>query len=406
MIIEQLIFTIVSFALFVYVFYILIKKNDTGYVPILTIQAIGIAIKFVEVIILNKESNIALQILTYTFSLIIPVVVIIMEKTNKNILETVYSIIARIYIFFGNTKTAKNLLIKIVTKNPESYIGHKLLAEIYEKEGGQRKAVDEYVQVIEINKKDYQSYYKTATLLTDLDKKEEATQMLMSLLEKKPDFPEASIALGDLLIEKEDYKEAVNIYSEALKYNPTSFDLNYNLGIAFTMLNDFQNAKICYEKAAELNSLVYNTKYSLAEIALIYKELEEAEKYFLQATEDEELSADAYLELAKINIIKGDKEIAIKYANVAIQEDPKRIVEKIQKDVAFAVIIAKLSIPFNLEFKDEEKSKKLTKKELIAKQHLEEMVEITKKIGYADYKYDINKEQNNEKKEILKEREE
>ena len=146
-----------------------------------------------------------------------------------------------------------------------------------------------------------------------------------------------------------------------------------------------QNAKICYEKAAELNSLVYNTKYSLAEIAMMYKELDEAEKYFLQATEDEELCADAYLELSKICIIRNEKDQAIRYANVAIQENPKRIVEKIQNDVTFAIIIARLSIPFNLEIEgEEERPHKFTAKEIKAKEHLEEMVEITKKIGYND----------------------
>lgn len=306
---------------------------------------------------------------------------------NNNISEMIDSAIARMYLVFGNSKAAKNRLIKLITKCPESYRGHKLLAQIYEKEGGQRKAVDEYAHAIDINKQDYDSYYKVANLLTDLDKKDEAVQMLTNLISKKPDYVEATIALGDLLIEKEDYKEAERIYTEALKYNPTSYDLNYNLGIVYTMLNDFQNAKTSYEKAAELNSIVYNTKYSLAEIAMMYKELDEAEQYFLQATEDEELCADAYLELAKIYLIRNDKDQAIKYANVAIQENPKRIVEKIKKDVTFAIIIAKLSIPFNLEVEDdEEKPHKLTKKEIMAKEHLEQMVEITKKIGYNDIK--------------------
>ena len=310
---------------------------------------------------------------------------LVIEKLNSNVSEIIDTFIARIHLAFGNTKSAKDKLIKLVTKYPESYVGHKLLAQIYEKEGGQRKAADEYVQAIDLNKNDYDSYYKVANILTDLDKKDDAIKMLNNLLSKKPDYTEATVALGDLLIEKEDYKEAVNIYTEALKYSPTSFDLNYNLGIVYTMLNDFQNAKLYYEKAAELNSLVYNTKYSLAEIAIMYKELEEAEQYFLQATEDEELCADAYLELAKIYLIKNDKDKAIQYANVAIQENPKRIVEKIRNDVTFAIIIAKLSIPFNLEIEgEEEKKHKLTKKEIKAKEHLEQMVEITKKIGYND----------------------
>lgn len=406
--IEQIIFITIAFALFVYIFYQLIRKNDTKYVPILAIQALGIAIKFIEVCFGEGQPSTINMIITYILSVVTPIIVIILEKLSGNLSEVIESNIARLYLVLGNVKNAKKILIKLVTKNPESYIGHKLLAQIYEKEGGQRKAVDEYAQVIEINKQDYDSYYKVATLLTDLDKKDEAVQIYTNLLSKKPDYAEASISLGDLLIEKEDYKEAVNIYLEALKHNPTNYDLNYNLGIVYTMLNDFQNAKMYYEKAATLNSIVYNTKYSLAEIALIYKELEEAEQYFLQVTEDEELCADAYLELAKISLIKGDKDQAIKYANVAIQENPKKIVEKIQKDVAFATIIAKLSIPFNLDV-EEERKQELTPKELKAKKHLEDMVEITKKIGYNDIKIEKKVEKQAEIEEELisqKEREE
>ena len=356
----------------------------------------------------EEDISFGMKMLIYTLSIIIPVLVIAIEKINSNISEVIDSFIARIYLMFGNDKAAKNKLIKLITQHPESYIGHKLLAEIYEKEGGQRKAVDEYAQAIELNKKDYASYYKVSNLLIDLDKKDEAVQMLTTLLNKKPDYAEATIALGDILIEQENYKEAVNIYTEALKHNPTNYDLNYNLGIVYTMLNDFPNAKQYYEKAADLNTLVYNTKYSLAEIAMIYKELEEAEQYFLQTVEDEELCADAYLELAKISLIKNDKEQAIKYANAAIQEEPKRIVGRIQKDVTFAIIISKLSIPFNLEIEgEEEKPRKLTKKEIKAKEHLEQMVEITKKIGYSDLKKEKNDIQEiTEEYDFQKEREE
>ena len=60
-------------------------------------------------------------------------------------------------------------------------------------------------------------------------------------------------------------------------------------------------------------------------------------------------------------------------------------------------IIAKLSIPFNLDIEGEEaKKRKLTKKEIKAKEHLEEMVEITKKIGYGDVLPKMNKERQDE----------
>lgn len=387
MLVETLIFGIVSFALFMYIFYQLVKKNDTQYVPILAIEAIGIAVKLVDIYVDADNINIFIEIIAYFLSILVPIIIMILDKLQGNFKDILAVGIVKILLLFGKTKQAKKILVELAAKNPNSYLGHKYLGMIYEKEGGQRKAVDEYAQVISIKPNDYEVYYKVATLFADLDKKDEAIQTLTKLLDKKPDYSEATIALGDLLIEKENYKEAASIYIEALKYSPTNFELNYNLGIVYTMLNDFASAKLYYEKAAELNTIICNTKYSLAEIAIMYKELEEAEKYLMEVIDDEELSADAYLELAKIYILKNDKEKAIQYANVAIQEEPRRIVEKIKKDTTFAIIIAKLSIPFNLDV-DEEKEHKLSKKELKAKEHLEEMVEITKKIGFADLKID------------------
>lgn len=40
MLLETLIFSIIAFILFVYIFYKLIKENDTKYVPVLAIEAI------------------------------------------------------------------------------------------------------------------------------------------------------------------------------------------------------------------------------------------------------------------------------------------------------------------------------------------------------------------------------
>lgn len=386
MLVEQLIFTVISFALFVFIFFKMIKNNDTTYIVFLILEAIGIAFNFIEVLFTIKL-NIFLKILMYLFSIILPIFIMILEKRNFNIAE--YINVARAMISFqlGNNKKAKQILIDLITKIPDTYKGHKLLAEIYENEGGMRKAIDEYVQAIDINKKDYDSYFKVANLLSNLDKKDEATQMLSSLLSKKPEYTEASVLLGDLLIEKEMYKDAANIYQDALKYQPLNFDLNYNLAIVYTMLNDFQSAKEYYEKAAEINSLVYNSKYSLAEIALIFKELEEAEKRFLETIDDEELAPYSYFELAKIYLIKGDKDRAIQYANIAIDLNPKKIVSKVKNDTIFIPILAKLSIPFNLEV-DDEKSKpsKLTSKEITAKEHLEEMFEITRHLSYNDIK--------------------
>ncbi len=399
--VEQLIFTVIAFVLFIFIFYKMIKNNDTSYVIILLIEAIGIALNFFEVLF-DAKTNIFFMILKYIFALLIPIIAIILEKYNMSLNEIINTSKARIWLKLGNNKKAKQALINLITKYPENYQAHKLLAIIYEKEGGMRKAIDEYVQAIDINKKDYDSYYKVAELLNNLDKSDEAAEMLYNLLNKKPDYGKATELLGDILISKERYKEAVSIYQEALKFNPVSYELNYNLGIVYTMLNDFENAKICYEKAAQINSLLYNAKYSLAEIALIYKEIDEAEKYFMQTLEDEELAPDSLYELAKIALIKGNKEKAIQYANAAIDANSKKIVPKIQKDPIFIPIIAKISIPFNLE-EPEIKEHKLTKKDIKVKEHLEEMFEITRHLSYSDIEllnYNKSKREKVQEKEL------
>ena len=382
MIVEQLIFTVISFAIFVYMFLKMIRNNDTSYVTILVLEAVGIALNFVEVLF-DVKLNIVFIILKYVFAILLPIAIIILEKRNVRLFEGIGLLKVKLLIMFGNTKKAKQILLGILEKNPNSYKAHLYLAKLYEQEGGMRRAIDEYVHAIDLNKQDYESYYKVADLLNQLNKKDEAAQMLSNLLNKKPDNLEASELLGKILIEKEMYKEAANVYQDALKYSPLSYEINYNLGMVYTMLNDFQNAKICYEKAANINSLAYNSKYSLAEIALIYKDLEEAEKKFQEVLEDEELSADAYYELSKIYLMKGNKDIAIKYANTAIDVDSKKIVEKIKKDPIFIPIFAKLSIPFNLEEKENE-TKNLSEIEIKSKEHLEEMVEITRSLSYQD----------------------
>ena len=61
---------------------------------------------------------------------------------------------------------------------------------------------------------------------------------------------------------------------------------------------------------------------------------------------------------------------------------------KIKKEAIFIPILAKLSIPFNLEENEEveEKKPKLSKKEIEAKEQLEKMFELTRQLSYNDIK--------------------
>ena len=194
---EEILFILIAFVLFMIIFSKIIRHNDYNYIAILIVQAIGISICFFE-IKLQIHANVILTLLRYMMSIILPTVIIFLEIKGINFSEYLIIHIAKIMIALGKDKEAKAILLKLVEKYKYSYMAHILLAEIYEKEGGRRKAIDEYVMALDIRGNDYESYFKIAKLLKELDKKDESTQMLQTLLKTKPDFLDATMLLGEI----------------------------------------------------------------------------------------------------------------------------------------------------------------------------------------------------------------
>ena len=150
MIIEQLIFTFISFAIFVYMFFRMIKNNDTSYVFVLVIEAIGITLNFAEVLF-GIKLNLLFMILKYIFAILFPITIIILEKKYVPLFEMINVMKSNIYMFFGDTKKAKQALISILDKNQNSYQAHRLLAEIYEKQKNDDAALVLYQEVLKID---------------------------------------------------------------------------------------------------------------------------------------------------------------------------------------------------------------------------------------------------------------
>lgn len=347
---EKVVFMLLAFSLFIIIFFKIIRKNDANYIIALVIEAIGITVSFIE-IKLKIGENVFWGTLRYLFSIVIPLAIIIIEVRGLNFSEILSIAIAKLLLFIGDKRAAKAILIKLVTKYPESYLGHKMLAECYEQEGGMRKAIDEYVTAIDIKKNDYKSYFKIAELLKDLGKKAEAIQMLETLLKTKPDCYEASLLLGEMLCEEERFKEAANVYQDALKYRPNDFELYYCLGIVYTRLSDFQMAKEMYERAALINHLMYNANYNLGLIAFIQGDYDTAENYFEKSIYGN-LEAKSYYQLAKIYIYKGEKDKAINFLNKAIELDSK-LLKVAEKDKTFKKIREFITVSVNMKEQEE-----------------------------------------------------
>lgn len=395
--IEKIIFNVLAFTLFIFMFFKMIAKNDTTYLSLLAIQAIGIGINFIG-LVFGIFTGFTFQVIIYVLAIVLPIIIFLGEKKGFSYSEMVYLLLAKIALAFHSGAQVKDILMKLIEKNPKSYQGHKMLAQWYQKQGAQRKAIEEYVQAIEINKKDYKSYFTIAVLLEDLTQQREAVTMLENLLERKPDYYEASDLLGKILCEQENYKEALNVYMDALKYHPASYELCYNLGMTYTMLNDFQNAKVCYEKAAQINTMLYSGLYHLGQIALIYEDLDEAEKYFLKALEGEEVESGSYYHLAKIAMLKGETDKAVNYLNLAIELDVE-LARVAEAEPVFIPIKRYIVIP-NVEAEVlEDKKKKVSKRERKVQLHLDKTYELVGKLNYRSKNTYSQKQKEEQQKE-------
>ena len=370
--INQILFTVIAFVLFVYILlFKMIKKNDTTYLTILGIEAIGILLNLIKISfdILNGKLS---TIILYFLCIIIPALVIILEIKNINISEIIKVSLAQLYLCVKKTKKAKKVLISLISKYKQSYIGHKMLAHIYEKEGGMRKAIDEYVSVLEIKKDDYNSYYRISILLNDLGKKDEAIEMLRTLLKNRPHIYEATSILGKIYIEKKEFKNAIEVYTNSLKHHPDKSETYYNLGICYSRINDFDIARKCFQKTIELNNDEYLAYYRLGQIALLYRDFDVAEENFLKSINSEK-EAKAYIELAKIHIIKNQKEIAALDINNAIKADSSYY--EIIKNEPIIFPIKHLIIKPEKETKNEYKD---SKEELEIEKYLNDTYNLTK----------------------------
>lgn len=393
--VEKVIFFLLAVSLFIITFAKLIKKNDTSYINFLAIQFLGILLTFME-LVFKWNFNIFFKVLLYLFSIILPIVIIIIEKRNISIPEGIGIIKAKILLTLKKPEEAKQTLLNIIKKYPQSYISHKMLAEIYEKNNQISTAIEEYVRAVEVNLKDYNSYFRIAKLLNDNKKIDESVTMLKDLLKKKPDFYAATELLGDIYYDKEMFRDMISIYLEAQKYNPAKYEIYYNLGMAYTRLNDFQRANEYYAKAAEINSLLYNGIFNMGQIAMLMSELEEAEKYFIDSLQGEDVEAGSYYYLAQIAIIKGDKDKAVNYLNLAIELDLE-MYEKVKENNLFIPIMKQVKVSYD----QIRKMSHLERKEKATQDHLYNMYNLVGSMSGINKKTTKNLNKKMEKDEKI-----
>ena len=107
MLAEKIIFSIVAFYLFLAMFFKMIKKIDAAYVSILVLEGLGIALSFIE-IIFSLNYNIIIKTIVYLLAIVIPIIILILERKKINFSELIYRSMIKFYEITGNTKNEKS----------------------------------------------------------------------------------------------------------------------------------------------------------------------------------------------------------------------------------------------------------------------------------------------------------
>ena len=130
--IHIIIFSIIVLIVFGITFFKLIKENNSNYIWALVTEFVGIFIDFI--FILNgKTPNFIVLIIMYLFGVIVPLIVLTLERNGINLLEVLKIIKAIKYYKREHYELAKKELLINIEKYPNSYMSDKKLAELYEK---------------------------------------------------------------------------------------------------------------------------------------------------------------------------------------------------------------------------------------------------------------------------------
>ena len=150
---ERIISNLLAFYLFLVIFVRMIKRNDTSYICLLGLQALGILISFIALIFQVTLSTF-IVIFTYIISIFLPIVILLIERKGIFLSELICKIKVIIAKGTGKEERARKELLTLLEKYPHSYLGHKLLAQIYEQEEKTQIAIEEYMRTVEIRPKE------------------------------------------------------------------------------------------------------------------------------------------------------------------------------------------------------------------------------------------------------------
>ena len=164
---------------------------------------------------------------------------------------------------------ARELLEKVVARNPEYKGAHFNLGMALTAQRDLSRAMEQFREEEKVSPKDPRAYQVIATYAMQTGKTEEAIQECRKLVKVDPQNRTAASTLAGLLYGAEKYQDAADVLEAAVKTAPDSAGLLLQLGDAYVKIGQGDKAVASYRQAIEQKNddpmSLNNAAYALAD---------------------------------------------------------------------------------------------------------------------------------------------
>jgi len=159
-------------------------------------------------------------------------------------------------------ENAKDVYMRVLTKNPLNPDAHFYLGNMYQNMGENKKARDSYEEALALDP----SHRATLDILATGRETSDNTSVLEQSAAKNPDGPAQKLTLIKQKINSGDYEDAIKLAILALEQFPDHGGFVYLQGRAYEEMGEIDRAKSSFQRAIKMNPRNENAHLSLGHL--------------------------------------------------------------------------------------------------------------------------------------------
>lgn len=312
---------IITFIFLILQILLKIRKQNRLFMYVLLGISIAFELLFVLAIIFKYNLHLALQVVIFVFSYLVPMGIVALNSTNVYFRLKILYAVARLAYSLKKYEFTAGILYGAIKNDKYNSKYYYLRGKALDKMGDLAGARDMLFKVIELDKESKEVYLELAQILDMEDKKDTALIMLVQVLKLYPDYVEAKEMMGIIYSEIGRDNEAESIYEKLIASDTATYNTYYNMAIIYCRQGQIDKAIESYNIALDKNSKLYEANYALGKLYYAKENFEESIENLKKALKEESLKAKAEYALSMTYIKMDDLEKAVEHLENAIKLD-------------------------------------------------------------------------------------